>query len=71
MQKISSDLLTKVVVLKPLTEVLPTVSPIRDLLESTNALERGNGIYWTMYLGHPGHASGGRWGRVRRLFGAF
>jgi hypothetical protein len=50
MQKIPSDLLTKVVVLKPLTEVLPTVSPIRDLLESTDALERGNRIYWTMYL---------------------
>ena len=49
MQKISPDLLTKVVVLKPLTEVLPTVSPIRDLLESTDALERENRIYWSMY----------------------
>jgi hypothetical protein len=50
MQNIPSDLLTKVVVLKPLTEVLPTVSPIGDLLESADALERENRIYWTMYL---------------------
>jgi hypothetical protein len=50
MQKTSSDSLIKAIVLQPLTEVLPTVSPIRDLLESTKALERGNRIYWTMYL---------------------
>jgi hypothetical protein len=51
MQKIQSDSLTKVFVLQPLTKVLPTVSPIGDLLASTNALEHENRIYWTLYLG--------------------
>jgi hypothetical protein len=39
----------KASVLQPLSKVLPTVSPIYDLLASTNALERSNRIYWAMY----------------------
>jgi hypothetical protein len=50
MQKTSSESLIKVVTLQPLTEVLPTVSPIGDLLANTNALDRENRIYWTLYL---------------------
>lgn len=50
MQKISSESSTKIIVLQPLGKVLPIVSPIRDLLASTETLERENRIYWTMYL---------------------
>lgn len=51
MQQTPSDSLTKVIVLQPLTKVLPIVSPVTDLLDSTNVLERENRIYWTLYLG--------------------
>jgi hypothetical protein len=50
MQK-TSDLLTKIIVLQPLAQVLPTVSPIRDLLASTQELDHENRIYWNLYLG--------------------
>ena len=40
----------KTVALQPVAQVLPSVSPIHDLLASTSALERGNRIYWAMYL---------------------
>ena len=61
MQAIQSNQLTKeqaitgasvreTVALQPVAQVLPTVSPIHDLLASTSALERGNRIYWAMYL---------------------
>lgn len=50
MQKISSESSTKIIVLQSLGKVLPIVTPIRDLLTSTEALERENRIYWTLYL---------------------
>ena len=31
--------------LRPVADLLPTISPIRDLLESTTELERSNRIY--------------------------
>jgi hypothetical protein len=31
--------------LQPVADLLPTISPIRDLLESTTELERSNRIY--------------------------
>ena len=40
----------KTVTLQPVAQVLPSVSPIHDLLASTSALERGNRVYWAMYL---------------------
>lgn len=34
-----------VVSIQPVTDLLPKISPIHDLLASTHALERGNRIY--------------------------
>lgn len=48
-QALAGAALRKTVALQPVAEVLPSVSPIHDLLASTNALERGNRIYWAMY----------------------
>jgi hypothetical protein len=49
-QMTTAEPIRKTVALQPVAQVLPTVSPIHDLLASTNALERGNRIYWAMYL---------------------
>jgi hypothetical protein len=46
----TADAVRKTVALQPLAQVLPSVSPIHHLLASTSALERGNRIYWAMYL---------------------
>jgi hypothetical protein len=37
--------------LRPVAELLPTISPIRDLLESTIKLERSNRIYSAISVG--------------------
>jgi hypothetical protein len=49
-QAITAEPVRKTVALQPVAQVLPSVSPIHDLLASTSALERGNRIYWAMYL---------------------
>ena len=49
-QRATTDPIRKTVILQPLGKVLPSVSPIADLRASTNTLERGNRIYWAMYL---------------------
>jgi hypothetical protein len=40
-----------VVALRPVADLLPTISPIRDLLESTTELERSNRIYSALSVG--------------------
>jgi hypothetical protein len=40
-----------VVALRPVADLLPTISPIRDLLESTTELERSNRIYSAISVG--------------------
>jgi hypothetical protein len=40
-----------VVALRAVADLLPTVSPIRDLLESTTELERSNRIYSALSVG--------------------
>jgi hypothetical protein len=37
--------------LRPVADLLPTISPIRDLLESTNELERSDRIYSALSIG--------------------
>ena len=49
-QVITGAAVRKTVALQPVAQVLPSVSPVHDLLASTSALERGNRIYWAMYL---------------------
>ena len=40
-----------VVALRPVADLLPAISPIRDLLESTTELERSNRIYSALSVG--------------------
>jgi hypothetical protein len=40
-----------VVALRPVADLLPTISPIRDLLESINELERSDRIYSALSIG--------------------
>jgi hypothetical protein len=40
-----------VVALRPVADLLPTISPIRDLLESTTELERSNRVYSALSVG--------------------
>ena len=37
-----------VAVIVPLTDLLPSVSPIQDLLASMEALDRGERVYWRL-----------------------